>query len=538
MRRKLLFILFLISVMCCLFAITAFAQSQTYYLVQSADSEATSALLAEGKTNIVTIAELTSSNSSTPGTFFQGIQDNSSVEFILAENIVTSGGENEGILINKPITVTIVYNGFIHAVTNGNRFNGIALRHGEARVRLIGSQGVGENGEISTEFVAPTYQNGAITSRGNLDAYHSGKVYVWVFDGYVYAENMRTVTGEEFVYSESNSNKEYEFISCACNTDNYAIGLQGSNGKIVKLENGYYSGLQAYSVLTGSYAKNITVEGKGLHLDSWLVPGNIWELTGCTINKISTSTGRTHLKLIDCTVDPANLSLNGDGGGDQFVRIYKSATCTEPGSLEIYRSTGRGSDNPYAEELANFSAPALGHSYSWAHIYAGDKFVSALTVENACTNCGDVTEAIIIDAMFNTLGFSVPEFGGGLAIVVGYKINNDAIAQYEALTGFTINFGCVVALKDKLGEFNAPLDENGDAVVLQSGRVIKTDVTSNKLAYMDLKVSLTGEHVDLSLLMSAFITETTNEGVWVSYLQSENQLVKDNQFTYVSFNNH
>ena len=158
------------------------------------DSEAAAALQAEGKSNIVTIAELTSNSSTEPGEFFNNLSDGASVEFVLAENIVTNGTEYKCILINKAISVTMRYNGFIHAVINGSRYNGIVLNNSGASLKLIGSMATDENGVISQEFIKPTIKDGVVTERGNLDVYHSGKVYVWFMLGEIYAENLRSFT--------------------------------------------------------------------------------------------------------------------------------------------------------------------------------------------------------------------------------------------------------------------------------------------------------------------------------------------------------
>lgn len=545
MKRKFLLILPVLAIMCCLFALSVSAEgTQEYYLVQSGDSEAALSLQAQGKTNIVEVSSLLASSSSSAGAFFANVNDGDDITFILAEDIVTNSGENQGILINKAITVSIYYNGFCHIVTNGSKCSGIALRNAGAHLKLFGTRAMDENGSFSDKFVSPTVINGKITQEGNLDARH-GKVYVWVYGGTVYAENMRTSTGQEFVFSDSGATGTFEFINCACYSGSYAIGLQGQSQKTVKVENGYYAGFQAFTVLTGSYIKNATITGSGISMDCWGISNNFWELTNCSISKISTSTGRTHFKLIDCEVNPSTFSLGADGGGACYVLVYTTPTCTSDGTLNVYKQ-GKGAtpvndDSKYAQTVTDFYADpqnkAYGHSYGWEYIFDGAKYLSTCTAQDACASCGDIAESHYIDAMFVSLGYSVPEFGTELAIIVGFAINQNAIEQYEAFTGSKINYGCVVALKDMLGEFNAPLDENGDAVVLEQGTVVKADITDTSNSYMDLKVYLTEAHMDTYLLMAGFIAETKDGALNVSYMQFDNTLVEDNAFEYISYNN-
>lgn len=546
MKRRFLLILTIAAAICCIFALSVSADEiQEYYLVQSLDSEAALSLQAEGKTNILDVAKLISSNNSTPGPFFDTVSDGDSIKLTLAEDIVTNGSEGVGILINKAITVTVVYNGFTHVVPNGSRYSGFLLRNSGAQLNLFGSRAMDENGEFSTKFEKPVVTNNKITTPGNVDAAHN-KVYVWVFNGSVYAENMRTSTGQEFVYTESNEYGSYEFKNCACTSGSYSIGLQGQVNKHIKIENGYYVGIQAFTVLTGSYTKNATITGNGISMDCWGIKYNVWEFTNCSISKIATSTGRTHFKLIDCKFDVSTLALGGDGGGPCYALIYTSPTCESDGTLNVYRQgTGTAPDNKdelYASLVTEFYADpqnkAFGHSYGWEYIFDGAKYLTACTAQNICSSCKNITESVNIDAMFMFLGYSVSEFGESNLIAMGIKINSNAIADYEELTGATINYGFVVALKDKLGDNRVPLDANGEAVYLESGNVIKAELSSFKHSYADLMIEIPNAHIDTLLLMSAYITEQYGDSLEISYAQNISSLVENNQFSYISYNTH
>ena len=88
MKKRALFLIAIFALVCMLaICVGAEENTNTYYLVQTMDSEAAAALQAEGKSNIVTIAELTSNSSTEPGEFFNNLSDGASVEFVLAENV-------------------------------------------------------------------------------------------------------------------------------------------------------------------------------------------------------------------------------------------------------------------------------------------------------------------------------------------------------------------------------------------------------------------------------------------------------------------
>ena len=560
--KKFALFLTVLTFICFIFAISAYASpfggevTDTFYVVASQDSKAATALKAEGK-SIVVLSEIYANTQKTSGNdWIDNFDAGDHIELVFAENIIESVGDYTGILLSKAITLTVRYNGFLHLITDAKRDkeNLFVLRHSGASINLLGSYKIyDENGEVIKDF---TYSSTDL-SKNSVQINHP-KVYCWVHDGNAYVENIRSTTGQELVYvdnDDSNADPDirntYEFVNCSLYSGTDPVGLlgQGAAHKNVKICGGYYSSMTLHTIYSGSYIKDCTI-GK-FTMDCWSILSQMLIFENVTIEgTITTYTGRTHLSFYDCTIDVKKLSLGSDGGGSSYALVYKTAGC-EAGELSVYKN-GNGStpvngkdvnnDSKYAQTVADFYAdPAnagLGHTYDWAFNYEGAKFLSALCATKECVRCGNAIDTVTVDAMFTALGYSVPEFGTELAITVGYAINKDAISQYEELVGCKINYGCVVALKDRLGEFNAPLDENGEAVILEQGTVLKADITGTANCYMDLKVYLTEEHKDVSLLMSGFITEVTDEGVNVFYMQFGNSLVENNVFEYISYSNH
>lgn len=537
--------------------------TDTYYLVNSEESPIYASLTEQGY-NVVCYKDIIGDTTgSQKSVFFGNFPEGAHVELIFAEDIFVSeemATNNIGVLINTKITVTFNYNGFSHYINSGYYVNesdqtvaynnnGIVVRSPDSTVRLIGTKAVDlENGGVSQVFNVPTFDSeaGAWNVEGaNLDVYKASGHYLQLYKGSFYIEGVRAQTSVAFVLTDNDASKTYEIKNSAISaTNNYAVQLKSTSSKTVKIENSYMQGLEGWSVISGSYVKNSTITGIGVVIDSWHNPGHVWEFINCEIlgEKIQTSTGRTYLWFIDCNIrEGIRWNLNGDNGGNQYSRIYTSATCEAPGSLVMKQSTNKGSGNPYANEVANYSAPALGHTgtQEWAYNYEGDKYLSKLTVTKGCTRCGlwEPT-TVAIAPMFQTLGYSVPEFGDKLSITVGFFINKEAIQKYEEISGVKINFGCAVALKDLLGENVAPLDENGNAVHLENGNVIKADITSSINSYMDVLVNIPNEHIDTELLITGYIAERKNDTLEINYMQNNNTLVQGNEFDYVSYNNH
>ena len=554
--KKLLTILSIVALMCMLFAVSVSAEKEitgvtdTFYIVSSQDSEAALQLKSEGKQTVV-LSEIYSSTKATAETdWICGFAEGSHIELIFAESIVEEVNDYVGILLNKKITLTVRYNGFCHLITNkgannavGPRESVFVLKHSNAAINFIGSSNIyNEDGTFNKNF---TYNPNDLTSN-NVDVRH-GKVYCWIFDGDAYAENIRSTTGEEFVYVDSDNSSadaakvnSYEFVSCALRSNGMGIGLlgEGSAEKILKIDSCFVSNVEAQTIRTGTYFKDS--ELGNFTMDCWTIKNNLATFENCIIGNITTKSGRTHLKLVNCTY--GKISAGADGGGDSFIMIFKTADCENAGTYELVRSTSKNSTFPWQDMVDEFNAEngaALGHAEKQSISFAGSKFLSNCTSTVACTRCGSTTSQQVIDPLFTCLGFSYFENPSSPSICIGFKINYNGVEQYEALSGAELDFGVVAASQNNLGTGNAPLDENGNPVSLNSGSVIKVSLgeeIDSTLGAFTMKIILTEAHADTALLMSGYIMETKDGANTVYYMQKGNAIVSDNAYDYVSYN--
>ena len=128
-----------------------------------------------------------------------------------------------------------------------------------------------------------------------------------------------------------------------------------------------------------------------------------------------------------------------------------------------------------------------------------------------CTKC-DHNEKTPVPALFVCLGYSAP-MGGDAGIAIGFTINNEAVAEYEA-TGKSITFGVYAVAQQRLGE-NDIFDENGNA----TAGVINADLTSYVFDAFEIKiVGFAENQKDIKLSLGAYVTE---DGKTYSYLQSD-----------------
>lgn len=125
---------------------------------------------------------------------------------------------------------------------------------------------------------------------------------------------------------------------------------------------------------------------------------------------------------------------------------------------------------------------------------------------------GYFDEEAFLEEIFTFKGYS---FGFVGQISVGYDIDYEAIALYEEKTGKTLEIGVLFAGFDNLGG-KQPLDENGQAITLNVGKVINADLTNFDFPSYDFVLNDIVESIrDVKLVISAYICD--GEGVW--YIQ-------------------
>ena len=146
-------------------------------------------------------------------------------------------------------------------------------------------------------------------------------------------------------------------------------------------------------------------------------------------------------------------------------------------------------------------------SYENGYDKVGVKIVKCLD----CNASETVTEA---PALYACVGYAMSENGSN-SIAVGFEVNNKAIEEYEAVTGKTLEIGVVFAGYDNLAG-KQPLDENGKAVSLDVGKVVKADLSGFEYQIYDFVLTDIDDSIkDVKLVIAAYIYD----GEGVSYLQ-------------------
>ncbi len=134
-------------------------------------------------------------------------------------------------------------------------------------------------------------------------------------------------------------------------------------------------------------------------------------------------------------------------------------------------------------------------------------------------------------ALFICLGYSAPEFGEG-GIAVGFTVNNEAITEYQTVTGKAVKYGVFAVLQNKLGG-NEIFGEDGAT----SEGVISADITNYEFAAFELKiVGFTDEQKGTKFAMGAYVCVAGKEATEYSYMQDDAEGEKVGNYYFVSYN--
>ena len=156
------------------------------------------------------------------------------------------------------------------------------------------------------------------------------------------------------------------------------------------------------------------------------------------------------------------------------------------------------------EEIVKKANP--NHNNTSAIEYANG-YASNGVITYSCANegCGFETSDKV-SPLFTCLGYSTPMDGRG-ALAIGYTINNEAIKEYEKVTGKTLKYGVYAVLKDKLGTDDI-FDENGKA----NTNAVTAEVSGDNYVAVEFKITgFTDTYKDLKLAMGAYVITTENE---------------------------
>lgn len=131
-----------------------------------------------------------------------------------------------------------------------------------------------------------------------------------------------------------------------------------------------------------------------------------------------------------------------------------------------------------------------------------------------CLDCNTNETEIQAPALFTCVGYAM-SLNGSNSMAVGFETDRIAVTEYEEVMGVALEIGVVFAGYDNLSG-NQPLDENGDAITLEVGRVVKADLSEFKYGTYDFMITNIDDSIkDVKLVIAAYIYD----GQSVEYIQ-------------------
>ncbi|MBO5379262.1 MAG: leucine-rich repeat protein [Clostridia bacterium] len=159
-----------------------------------------------------------------------------------------------------------------------------------------------------------------------------------------------------------------------------------------------------------------------------------------------------------------------------------------------------------------------------------DSYLANGMKKTRCLDCDSEAKEVVASPLFTFRGFSAAEYADG-GMSIGFNVNNEAISEYEQITGKTINYGVFAVLKDKIGDSDI-FDGDGNAAL----GVIAADITDCGFNILNLKiVGFTSEQTYVKLAMGAYAKVTQNGTAEYTYMQGENPENGDKYF-FASYN--
>ena len=200
-----------------------------------------------------------------------------------------------------------------------------------------------------------------------------------------------------------------------------------------------------------------------------------------------------------------------------------------------------GTEEQCEAEKSNFSkhTPTVfdvcyftGHELSCDSIEYTNGYLNKGTSTMKCTHEGcTIDDKAEAPALFTCLGYSAPENGTG-GIAIGFTVNNEAIAEYEEITGKTLKYGVFAVLQNRLGDKDV-FAEDGTA----AEGVISAEITNYQFVAFELKiVGFTDEQKDTKLAMGAYVAVTDGETTEYSYMQDDSKGTFNGKYYFASYN--
>ena len=550
MKRTLLVLAFALVLIFTLSAVVFAAEGEnTYYVVQSEDSQLAQDLVAEGK-NVVGIEKLYAakgSSTATDSTYFVSRFDGEVLNLILAENVSYCMSTNpsnpggSGIRLDKAVTMNVYFNGHYWWIPDDNRYAGFFINNQNAHLTLIG--------ERTVEEVSATFNLSSVNARTTSSKvdYYGGYIGFYIEKGDLTIKNAVIIGEDEVIYQKDNNaggTTTLTLDTCMVNNKDKScrtivLRSEGKADVTLNFNHAYVDKAQIYNILEGSTINNSKMAL--FYTDSWRADDRIGKdyiyINNCQITEYTAIADTQHIVARDTTF--GNLDLRGDTSGGGYATLINSVystvnlkrqkgtrnatlyivtegDCTTASSRIVYTYDDATSTVVSSvDEQYSIDNPAAGHDASGemlSIIY--ENFANKGDGVYVCAVCGtEHTVQGAAEPLFTALGYSAPQYGIG-GVSAGFKVNMASVEAYEAITGTQVNYGAFAVAKSKIGN-NSIFGDDGTV----ADGVIVADVTSFVCEFFEIKIVGISEELKNEKLAIGAYVEVSGDTKEYSYVQ-------------------
>lgn len=171
------------------------------------------------------------------------------------------------------------------------------------------------------------------------------------------------------------------------------------------------------------------------------------------------------------------------------------------------------------------------HDFSILNDISYDSFLKAGNEINKCSKCGVTSVGDETEALFKCIGFSYFEGERG-GITISFAVNKGAISNYTTKTSKTLEYGLFATLDSKIGEKDAINTSGGNVDGVAS-------VCMSKHTYDIIEFRISGITTDAhkaeKIVFGAYVIETNGDKKTVSYMQAKDA-DENKKYSSVSYN--
>ena len=333
-----------------------------------------------------------------------------------------------------------------------------------------------------------------------------------------FSENSKLVTIDQNAFNSCKALVEITIPNTVVNLGNNAF-MYCSSLTTIRLGANAGKGLDTYNVQSMLYGCNSL---KYVYMSDTMVPTSGSHLfdsgaSGMVIFYTGDQTEYEALKAILTTLKNNDKFVNAtamEWDATKDDQYYKDLAATENKNYVVY---GYNTCNAFYDGKHTESGTPT-------YKYSGEEYLSNYVAISACSVCGITdSETVVCGPLFINKGYAKEE--NGSLFTYGIVVDKDEIAKYVAHTGKAFNYGMIVAAGDLVND-GALFDESAKAI---DGTII-IDVTTTKYTVYQLKMTgIKDTQKDLSVYACAYVIdgtavsyigeETTDSAVAISYNQ-------------------